>query len=193
MAWKIEIKQALDQLLESKEADKTAVFDADGTLWHDDLGESFFKYQIENKLAPGIKNIPEPWSYYRQFCLRDAAGAYGWLAQINAGLSSDELLDQARNFYNSKFHAKLNQDLKELIQKLLSKNFQVWICTASLKWAIAPALTDLGLGLDFLIAAEVELDKNKRLTKKIVEPLPYRPGKKYWLENMTINRSRLFI
>jgi len=42
MTWTADIKLALDQLMESKEAEKIAVFDADGTLWHDDLGESFF-------------------------------------------------------------------------------------------------------------------------------------------------------
>jgi len=142
----------------------------------------FFKYQIENKLAPGIKSISDPWAHYRDLCVRDAAKAYGWLAQINAGLSNDELLEQSKKFYDLRFRSKLNQDLRELIQNLRARNFKVWICTASIKWAIAPALIDLDLDLDFLIAAEVELDKNKKLTKKVVEPLPYRPGKKYWLE-----------
>ena len=57
MTWKPDIKSRLDQLLDSNESEKIAVFDADGTLWHDDLGEAFFKFQIENKLAPGLKNI----------------------------------------------------------------------------------------------------------------------------------------
>lgn len=193
MTWKAEIKEALDQLIDTKEANKIAVFDADGTLWHGDLGEAFFKYQIENKLAPGLKGISDPWNYYREMADKDAAGSCGWLAQINAGLSDEELLEQGKSFYEKEYHAKLNSNLRELIEKLKSKNFQIWVCTASIKWAIAPALIDLGLAPGFLIAAEVELDQKKKLTKKIIDPIPYRPGKKFWLEQKLQDKPLLVV
>ncbi len=182
MTWNPEIKTTIDRVLKTKETSKLAVFDADGTLWHDDLGEAFFKHQIEKNLAPGLRNISQPWAHYRQLCARDATVAYGWLAQINASLSDAELTQQAEDFYNLKFRSKFNPEVKDLIYQLRAHNFQVWICTASIRWAIAPALKDLDIDTDLLIGAEVELDKDKILTNKIVEPVPYKAGKKYWLE-----------
>jgi len=182
MPWNSEIKFALDKVLQSQEPKRIAVFDADGTLWHDDLGEAFFKFQIENRLAPGLKGVKEPWNYYREYIHRDAAGAYGWLAQINAGLDDTDLHRQSQEFYEKHFRQRLNSDVKGLIKSLQSQDFEIWICSASIKWAIAPALRDLNIPDAQLIAVEVELDSKKHLTQKLIEPLPYRPGKKFWLE-----------
>ena len=187
MDWNPGIKAALDQILKTQEPQKVAVFDADGTLWHDDLGEAFFKYQIEHKLAPGLKGIADPWSHYRALCKTNTAAAYGWLAQINAGLPDNELLLQARAFYTGAFKDKINPNLRSLIQNLKNNNFEVWICTASIRWAIAPAMLDLNLDPRFLIAVDVQLDSKNRLTSKVVDPIPYRPGKKIWLDRKLPN------
>src|SRR5580700_2528342 len=115
-SWSPEVQKLLDRLLTNDADRKISVFDADGTLWHDDLGEAFFKYQIENKLAPGLKGIADPWAHYRALCKTNTASAYAWLAQINAGLTDEELLRQAKDFYNQSFKDKVNPNLRALIQ-----------------------------------------------------------------------------
>src|SRR5438093_247945 len=135
MSWKPEIRQALDKLMASSEPKKIAVFDADGTLWHDDLGEAFFKYQISKNLAPGLRGVADPWSTYKEKCNIDTAKAFGWLAQINAGLTDEVVHAQSTEFYQHSFKQKVDPHLRELISELKRHQFEIWICTASIKWA----------------------------------------------------------
>lgn len=60
-----------------------AAFDADGTLWDIDLGESFFQFQIDRKLVP----LPaDPWAHYLALLPEGPRKAYLWLAEINQGV-----------------------------------------------------------------------------------------------------------
>src|SRR3984957_2954260 len=118
MAGKTEIKSAIDQLLDSKEPEKIAVFDADGTLWHDDLGEAFFKYQIQNHLAPGIHRMKDPWQHYENLKLKGHLLAYGWLAQINAKIPEKVLKSQCENFYKRQFKPGPIEEMRSLIKEL---------------------------------------------------------------------------
>jgi phosphoserine phosphatase len=182
MDWNSEIKIAIDKLLHTEAKEKIAVFDADGTLWHGDLGEAFFKHQANEGLAPGLKGIADPWAHYKKMCETDASSSFGWLAQINAGLTDHELHAQSEAFYRKSFSHKLDSRVKDLILNLQKASFEIWICSASIKWALAPCLKDLNIKLENLIAVEVELDPKNILTQKLITPLPYRPGKKYWIE-----------
>jgi phosphoserine phosphatase len=182
MSWTNEVNLAFDNVFTSKISKKIAVFDADGTLWHDDIGDEFFKWQIQNALAPGLKGVIDPWMHYKDLCKKDTATGYGWLAQINSGLREEELLEQTSSYFKDHFLSKIDSRLRKLIQKLNTNDFEIWICTASIKWAVIPALTELKLATKFIIGTEVELDQEKKLTQKVVTPIPYQAGKKYWLE-----------
>ena len=61
MKWNSDIQILLNSILSSQDKHKFAVFDADGTLWHDDIGESFFQHQIDHDLSPGLANIKNPF------------------------------------------------------------------------------------------------------------------------------------
>src|SRR5476649_1532265 len=115
MDWSPTIETAIADLLAIADSRKIAVFDADGTLWHDDLGESFFKYQIQNKLAPGIVGVPDPWKHYRTLDEMDTAISSAWLAQICAGLEEKVIRHQAEKFYHDHFKNKPTEPLKKLI------------------------------------------------------------------------------
>jgi HAD superfamily phosphoserine phosphatase-like hydrolase len=182
MEWSSEVKAALYKVLQSQAARKTAVFDADGTLWHEDAGESFFKYQIQNSLAPGIQGLKDPWHYYKRLEEQNRSQAYSWLAQINAGMPEQQLRNQVREFYRHQFKDKIPAPVLELIGDLKARQFEIWICSASIRWTLEPALDFLGLDRAKLIATEVEVDENGKLTKKVVTPVPYIEGKKYWVE-----------
>src|SRR5438445_5363556 len=72
------LHSTLDQVLKS-DSHPVAAFDADGTLWDIDLGESFFHHQIDNKLVELPNN---PWEHYQNLKAADPVKAYLWLAQI---------------------------------------------------------------------------------------------------------------
>ena len=191
MSWTNEVKLAIDRVLLSKSTKKIAVFDADGTLWNDDIGDSFFKWQIKNRAAPGLRNVTDPWEHYQNLCKKNPATGYGWLAQINSGLTEEELLSQTTSYFKDHFRSKIEWNMRDLIQRLIQNKFDVWICTASIKWAVSPALTELGLNSKFIIGTEVELDSEMRLTENIISPVPYRAGKKHWLETKLSERPLL--
>ncbi len=183
MTWNSNVKKAIDLALATKRQDKLAVFDADGTLWYDDLGEEFFEYQVTNKLAPGLRNIGDPWTYYRELEEKNPIQAYGWLAQINAGVEESQLREQGRLNYQKNFKNKIDSRMSDLVQKLQIHNFEVWICTASVKWAVEPALKDLKIPKNQIIGTSVLVNDKGILTDKVVKPVPYGPGKKEWLQN----------
>jgi phosphoserine phosphatase len=182
MDWSDEIKIKLEKLLDVETEKKIAVFDADGTIWYGDIGESFFRHQIENKLAPGILNIQDPMKHYKSLDRTSTASACSWLAEINKGLSEKHVLGYAHDYYQNKFLSKPTDPIKSLIENLHRHKFEVWICTASPRYTVEPCLKELGISKDFLIGAEVEIGENLILTDKPIVPVPYKEGKKLALQ-----------
>ena len=182
MRWQPEIRKLLDEVLQTAEFPRIAVFDADGTLWHNDLGESFFKYQIQNHLAPGAHGIKDPWQHYENIKIRNHLVAYSWLAQINAKTPQAALKNQCESFYKRHFNPGVADEMRELIKELTACQFEVWICSASIRWIIDEAATDLGVPLDRVIAVETKVDSRGIITDEVMTPLPYKTGKKLCLE-----------
>ncbi|MBK9293847.1 MAG: haloacid dehalogenase-like hydrolase [Oligoflexia bacterium] len=176
--WFDDVKNAINILCEKDGYGKAAVFDADGTLWPQDLGEAFFQYQIKNQLAPGLKTTLRAWEQYLELDKKSTADANAWIVKLNAGLKLSELRKQAKEFYESNFKTQFNPLMKELIEKLKNKHYNIWICSASMRWAIEPALYELDLDLENLIGTECEISPQGILTKTIITPIPYAAGKK---------------
>ena len=129
---KADIDKALDE-----GAEPIAAFDADGTLWATDMGESFFKYEYHNGLIDGL---PEnPWEYYVDFHEREPEASYLWLAQINKGKSIEEVRKWARETVRT--HPDINTfaGQKEIINHLHLRKVDVYVVTASIKWSVEPA------------------------------------------------------
>lgn len=184
MDWKPDVLKKLKDLQNLPSEEKVAVFDADGTLWHGDIGEGFFQYQIKNKLAPGIKEAKDPWSDYLDLERASPADAYAWLAKINSGLTETELRRQAAEYYANHFPSKIFSLMKGLIEDLMATNWEVWVCSASIRWALEPAVSELKIPPQRLISTEVEVNHQDLLTNVIITPVPYARGKKARLETI---------
>jgi HAD superfamily phosphoserine phosphatase-like hydrolase len=181
--WTAQVNEALAALLQPQSQKRYAVFDADGTLWPDDLGEAFFQHQIQNRLAPRINEQRHPWENYLSIDRQSTADANAWLAKLQSGLKISELRDAAKKYYEAEFKPKVNPHMRDLIQKLQGAGFEIWICSASLKWAIEPCLYDLNISPDQIIGTESEINTQGFLTSTIQMPVPYGEGKKYWIQN----------
>jgi HAD superfamily phosphoserine phosphatase-like hydrolase len=179
--WEREVRAKIDQALKAPQAEKVAVFDVDGTLWREDIGEEFFKDQIANRTAPGLGEVSDPWAYYQELEKTDAPLAYGWLAQINGGVAEADLRKECRSFYEERFTGHIREPMKKLVKELQANRFDIWICSASIRWTLEPAVEELGVPFDHLIATEVMVDPKGLLTETIVEPVPYAAGKKHWV------------
>lgn len=152
-----------------------AAFDADGTLWDTDLGESFFQYQIQHKVLSGLPQ--DPWRHYRDWKESgDPRPAYLWLAQINAGHKLTEVQGWAEKAVQSKEPLPIFEEQKKLIELLLKSNVQVWIVTASVKWAVEPGALRLGLTHKNVIGIETQVE-NGLVTDIQAGSITYREGK----------------
>ncbi len=181
-----QIKEAVASLKNSN-AKLVAAFDADGTLWDTDLGENFFQYQIDEKLVP----LPEdPWKHYLDLkkINNDPRDAYVWLAQINAGRSVDEIREWCQKAFNRIQPNPIFSEQKKLIEFLLSNSVQVYIVTASIRWAVEPGARALGLTNENVIGVETKVENNLITTEKVL-PITYRNGKTEALLSKTGNAA----
>ncbi len=158
-----------------------AAFDADGTLWDRDAGEAFFQWQLDNCRFQGLPE--DPWAHYRNWKKRDPHGAYGWLAQISTGASLETVRGWAQSCYQSHVPWPVFRSIKNLFDKLSSAGFEVFVVTASVKWAVEPAAFHLlGVPHDHVLGIETEtlpaFDGGPLIiSDRVKMPITYRQGK----------------
>lgn len=180
--WDPEIRHQLDAFLtgaRNEKGRKIAVFDADGTVWRHDVGEGFFQYQIKNALIPP-ENYPahiDLWEEYLKGTKTDAKRIYSWLAQLQKGIPEKELRKWSRNFFEKTFRDSVHMEVAKLILQLKREGFEVWICSASMRWAVEPRAAALQVDPDKVIAIETEVAGGV-ITDKLIEPIPFKEGKR---------------
>ena len=176
---------ALDQEMKTNSR-PVAVFDADGTLWDTDLGEAFFKWQIKNS---GLSLPKNPWEHYRKWKESgDPRPAYLWLAQINQGQPLEQVQKWADQALKEAEPVPIFSEQEKLIRWLVSKKVEVYIVTASVKWAVEPGARKLGLSNDHVIGVST-LVKNGIVTDQQSGTITYREGKIQALVEKTQGRK----
>ena len=166
------INTTLDEVLKV-DSKPIAAFDADGTLWDIDLGETFFRYKIDNELVPLPENA---WEHYEAMKAVDAPKAYLWLAQICQGKSLEQIHQWAREGVEQQSPLPLFLEQKKLIDLFISKGVQVYIITASIKWAVEPGAEILGLKKDNVLGVQTEIE-NGVISDRQKGLITYRQGK----------------
>lgn len=176
-----DIDATLLRVTSSQASDRpVAVFDADGTLWDRDAGETFFQWQLDNC---GLQNLPtDPWTHYRNMKKRDPHSAYAWLAQISAGQDLATVRSWATACYESQRPWPVFRSIQDLFKRLSQSGVEVYIVTASVKWAVEPVALDLlGVPHDHILGIETETIMNANgqaiVTELAKTPITYRQGK----------------
>jgi len=161
-----------------------AAFDADGTLWNADLGEAFFKFQIDNKLVP---LPPDPWNFYLNLKKKnnDPREAYLWLAQINKGIPFRTLKSWTRASVESASPIPIFVAQKKLIALLQKWDVEIYIITASIKWAVEAGMSLFGLKDENVIGVETIVDSQGIVTHQQKGEITYLEGKVSALLNKT--------
>lgn len=171
-----------------------AVFDADGTLWDEDAGETFFQWQLDHC---GLANLPaDPWAHYRGIKKRDPHSAYAWLAQISAGHSLNHVREWAVACYREHQPWPIFRSMQEFIARLQSAGFELYIVTASVKWAVEPLAFDLlKIPYENVLGVETESLANAQgepiVTDLVKLPVTWRQGKAHALLKATGGRRPL--
>lgn len=166
------INTTLDQVLKL-DPSPVAAFDADGTLWDIDLGETFFHYQIDNKL---VQLPPSPWQLYLDMKAENPQKAYLWLAQICEGNSLTQVHDWAHQAVKAQNPLPIFSEQRKVIDLFRSRGVQVFIVTASVKWAVEPGAELLGLTKESVIGVETHFSNNS-ITNQQKGLITYRQGK----------------
>lgn len=169
-----QIKSVVQQAKQKNEK-LIAAFDADGTLWDTDLGENFFHYQIDQKhcVLP-----PDPFNHYLEMkkINNDPRPAYVWLAQINKGHAVEKVQKWAQEAFDLIQPRPIFGEQKALIDYLKSEGAEIYIVTASIKWAVEPGALALGLTADSVIGVCTVVE-NGVITDQPMYPITYRDGK----------------
>lgn len=166
------LNTTLDQVLK-EDSSPIAAFDADGTLWDIDLGETFFHYQIDNQLVA----LPShPWEHYESMKAENPQKAYLWLAQICQGKKLEQVHQWAVDAVKGQAPLPLFFEQKKLIDLFLSRGVRIYVVTASVKWAVEPGAEMLGLHKDDVIGVETRIQGGE-ITELQKGLITYRQGK----------------
>ncbi len=171
--WK-NLKERLKQAMDSVHR-PIAAFDADGTLWRNDLGEALFDFQVKKNLLRGLPE--DPWRHYEGLKKQVSHEvAYLWLAQINLGLPIDQVRAWAEEAVAAMSPVPIFPEIQDLIQFLQQAKVEVYIVTASIQWAVEPGARRLGLPAENVIGIRTRV-VNGIVTDEQEGPITYKSGK----------------
>jgi HAD superfamily phosphoserine phosphatase-like hydrolase len=181
-AWSL-ITQKIDEAVKLP-GPHYAAFDADGTLWDNDAGNAFFDHEIDHKLVP---LPPEPWKYVYAIKDQDPRKAFLWLAQIHNGLPLKTVRQWAQESFDKNNGINCFPAIKKLVKYLQSKKVQIFVVTASVKWAVEPCVAQLGIPFDNVLGVQTKVE-NGIITDVQDGPVTYREGKSEALLLKTNNK-----
>jgi phosphoserine phosphatase len=188
----LDLQNKIDRAL-AEGAAPIAAFDADGTLWDLDVGETFFDYQIHHcDLAP-LKSYPDPWAYYLELKKQDHRAAYTWLAQINENQTLAQVRNWAERAVSQLQPFPVLRSMQTLVQFLKTRQIKVFVITASVKWAVEPAaLRFYDISYENVLGVETKVvEPGGLITAQGIEPVTWREGKAEALLKATGGRPPL--
>lgn len=173
-----QITEFLDAASQNPEA-PYAVFDADNTLWQNDLEEALMPF-LEQKgllsmesLDPAIQPVPpiegeSLWNYYLRLCEVDDGVCYLWIAQVFSGIELGVLRENIQELLSSEEPIKTTYMEKgevrevevgrpkvfaaqaQLIRAMKKAGIDVWIVSAALEELVRMVASDPQYGLNVL-------------------------------------------
>ena len=148
-----------------------AVFDADGTLWREDVNDLLFRFQSENRLR-NLQDLQDP--RFEREDLRP------WFCRAFAERQKGLSVRQIRSHVDGALEKRplsVFSFQKKLMIFLRNKGVRVFVVTASLQYAVERALEKAGFPADQVLGVRTEA-RNQVLTDRIIPPLTYGKGKK---------------
>ncbi len=155
---------------------QVATFDADGTLWADDVGEDFFRWLIAEGRLPGVSPGEDRYAAYEAQLEVDTAGAYASVATSMAGLEEATLKGWCRDFFEARYAEKIFAPQAALVRSLEAAGVEVWVVTASPRWIVQAGMAWFELPPERVVGIDVAVIGG-RLTDRVVGPVTYRAGK----------------
>ena len=153
-----------------------AVFDCDGTLWSGDAGESFFDWELKNRI---VSDEVVLWARARYADYRAGKVSEddmcGEMVTLHRGLKENDILEVARDFFEKRFVGQIFAEMRELVSELQSAGCDVWAVSSTNQWMIQEGMKHFGISRHKILAASVEVEDGI-ITDRLVR-VPSGPGK----------------
>lgn len=150
------VTRELDARWERMGGRGVAVFDADGTVWGGDLGERHLRVLEARELVTADPEHGSVLAEYSARCRADTDAGYSWAVSCMEGLQESDVVGTAILAWGA--HRHLVPDaIRELFAWLESRRVEVWLVSASNRWAIETAGADLGVPPGRVIAMSVDV------------------------------------
>jgi phosphoserine phosphatase len=137
---------------------QVAVFDCDGTLWGGDAGYGFMAWSIEEGL---VSRSTTEWmnNRYRDYCAGQVTEVEicGEMVQMYAGLREQELRTAAARYFNVFIRPRIFDEIARLIDRLRSRNVEIWAVSSTNRWVITEGVRDFGIPAHRILAADVRV------------------------------------
>jgi phosphoserine phosphatase len=161
--------------IRSLEPGGVAAFDADGTLWREDVGEAFLRHLVR----VGWVKLPDgrdPYEEYERRVEQDRKSGYAFAAQLQAGLQADALAAEAEKFAKIWVPPRIVAAVQELREACEQHALRV-VCVSASPLPIVQAAAPLAkIPADRCLGIEVRLSQG-RLTDRVIDPVPFADGK----------------
>jgi len=153
-----------------------ACFDADGTLWAEDIGEAMLRWLAAGDRLPRLRGRPwrEVWSDYERRVSQDRCRGYAWAVAVMEGIEETQLVAWCREFVAA--WPNYRAAMVALLQGLHESGVEVRIVTATSEWLVRAAAVEMGLPEDQVLGIRVRV-QNGVLTSEVEEPVTCRAGK----------------
>ena len=146
-------------------------YDADGTLWPNDLGLSFYKYQVKNQgFPPRIKDPVKEFLFHEK--KPDRRDVLIWHAKAQAGLKLLDLEAQIKKFLEPSIFPKIFSFQLKLIDWFRKRKLKIFIVSSSLKWVLDEVLIRYGFLKEDILGVQTEVDDRGYITDRLLCPPP---------------------
>ncbi|HVO30749.1 MAG TPA: HAD-IB family phosphatase [bacterium] len=172
------VSRRLLSFLASASAGTLAAFDADGTLWSEDVGERFLRHAGEEGL---LQKWPKGDAVWREYQKRHDAGdlrhAFELCVLAFEGMLDQEVAALAQTFVSPRWNDYVFPAMRELVAALRKADADIWIVSASPAWCVIPGAALLGVPESRVIAALPSVDDAGKVGATLRAPLPMQETK----------------
>lgn len=136
-----------------------AIFDADGTMWRDDVADDFAKWMMAQGHVPGGDEI---WAEYVRIYRQDHAKGCEHMLSFYRGLTEQQFHAHIFHWWKHCAHRHWVPEVLEALYWLADRHYTIWVVTGSPTDTMLP-LCDF-LPVHAIVGMDFELDEHRVIT-----------------------------
>ncbi len=133
---------------------RLALFDADGTLWENDIADDCTIWMIgTGRIRTGAK-----WDEYKRIYAADAPAGCRYLLSFYEGMSMEDLTRHVNTYWDEFMKMIYIPEPCRVLEDLAAKGFKIWVVTGSPTDFLFPLLKTMPV--DKIVGMDFEVDAN---------------------------------